>query len=130
MKVQRIIRRLALALVGMTFISIVFSGCYYDNEQQLYQYYYTNNQCDTSNVTFSQTIFPVIQATCAISGCLVAGGTGNGIYDNYAGVKEKVDNGSFLARVIQQRNMPPGAPLTDCQINQMRVWLNAGAPNN
>lgn len=121
---------MTLSLGGLALMAMALTGCYYDNEEELYQYYYSDNQCDTSNVTFNQDVFPIIQGNCATTGCHEAGGTGNGIFENYAGLKAKVDNGSFLTRVIQQRTMPPSAPLNDCQVNMLTAWLNAGAPNN
>ena len=127
---QRIIKRgiILLAVVSLTVLS--FSGCYYDNEQTLYKNYYQNNTCDTTTVSFAQDVMPIIQGNCATSGCHVSGGTGNGIFTNYAGVKDKVDNGSFKNRVLVLKNMPLGASLTDCQYKILTAWLNRGAPNN
>lgn len=113
----------ALLLIGL-------SGCYYDNEEELYQYYYQQNACDTSSISFSGDIFPIIQGNCATVGCHVAGGSAPGIFSNYAGVMDKVNNGSFENRVLIQRDMPPAGALTDCQINLIQAWLNAGAPDN
>ncbi|MCF8277348.1 MAG: hypothetical protein K9J17_11505 [Flavobacteriales bacterium] len=107
----------------------LLSSCYYDNEEQLYEYYNANNTCDTSAVSFATDIMPMIQGNC-VSGCHVAGGSGNGIFENYAEVKAKVDNGSMLQRVVVVKDMPTGTPLTSCQVNQMQAWILNGAPNN
>ena len=111
-------------------IGVVASGCYYDNEEDLYENYYSNNKCDTTDVSFSDFIMPLVDGNCATTGCHVAGGAGNGILMNYQNVKAKVDNGSFRERVIVQQNMPPNEPLTECQLNKIESWLDAGAPNN
>lgn len=111
-------------------LSMVMAGCYYDNEEDLYQYYYQDNTCDTVGVSFSNDIMPIIQGNCATIGCHVQGGTGNGIFENYAGVKAKVDNGSLKSRVLVQKNMPPSQPLGDCSMSLISAWINAGAPNN
>lgn len=118
---------LSLLLLGLVFF---LPSCYYDNEEELYQYYYQNQVCDTTTVSFSNTIYPIIQAKC--NSCHVVGGNaeGAGLFENYNQVKAKVDNGSFNQRVIVNRDMPPGGGLTDCQFTQMQVWLNLGAPNN
>lgn len=50
-------------LLGLT------SGCYYDNEEELYQNIEDTTQCDTSEVTFQQTVDPIISTNCAVSGC-------------------------------------------------------------
>ena len=39
----------------------LLAGCYYDNEEELYAN--QGNNCDTTNVTFSGTVFPVINGT-------------------------------------------------------------------
>lgn len=112
-------------LLGM----LMLSSCYYDNEEELYEYYNQSNPCDTTAVSFADDIMPMIQGNC-ITGCHVAGGTGSGIFENYAEVKAKVDNGSMNNRVVVQRNMPPSGVLTECQILQMQAWILNGAPNN
>jgi hypothetical protein len=106
------------------------AGCYYDNEEELYQFYYDSNPCDTSAITFSGTVFPIIQGNCTTTGCHVAGGTGPGLMENYAQVKALVDNGKFEDRVLVRRDMPPSAPLTPCQIQHLTLWIDAGAPDN
>lgn len=100
---------------------LMFSSCYYDNEEELYEYYNQSNPCDTAAVSFANDIMPMIQGNC-VTGCHVAGGTGNGIFENYAEVKAKVDNGSMQQRVVITQDMPPGTSLTDCQISQMEAW--------
>lgn len=122
----RIFLYLSIVLAG----SMVLQGCYYDNEEDLYQNYYAQNKCDTANVSFAQDIQPIIQGNCATTGCHVAGGSGPGIFTNYAGLMEKVNNGSFENRVLVQRTMPPNSSLSDCQLQLLRAWLNAGAPDN
>lgn len=116
-----------LLLCGM----LMFSSCYYDNEEELYEYYNELNPCDTAAVSFASDIMPMIQGNC-ISGCHVAGGTGQGagIFENYAEVKAKADNGSLMNRVVVVQDMPSGGSLTDCQISQVQAWILNGAPNN
>lgn len=110
--------------------TFVISGCYYDNEEELYQYYNEQNQCVTDSLTYAAHIASIISAHCATSGCHVAGGTGNGIFQNYAAVKAKVDNGSLRERVVVRKDMPPSGPLNSCQIQQIDAWITAGAPEN
>lgn len=106
------------------------SSCYYDNEEELYAEYYASQTCDTVSVSYDATIRPIIESTCNTSGCHVAGGTGNGIFTNYAGLKAKVDNGSLIDRVVDQRNMPPTTSLNDCQIKLISAWVSQGALEN
>jgi hypothetical protein len=116
-------------IMALLFSIGLLSSCYYDNEEELYEYYNQQNQCDTTAVSFVDDIMPMIQGNC-ITGCHVAGGTGNGIFENYAEVKAKVDNGSMMQRVVVAQDMPPGTTLTQCQISQMQAWILNGAPNN
>lgn len=102
------------------------SGCYYDKEEELYPI----SQCDTTNVTWNNGIRDLIQLECSTSGCHVGGGLGNGVFDSYAAVKAKYDNGSLRERVLVQKNMPPDEPLSDCQLSRMEAWINNGAPEN
>lgn len=114
-----------------TFLSIIcclisLNSCYYDKEDLLYG----NEDCNPSGVSFSQDITPIINASCATSGCHVQGGNANGLFENYDQVKVKVDNGSFRDRVVVQQDMPPSSSLSNCQIKYIQQWLDEGAPNN
>lgn len=127
--VHRIIKTMQTTGLALM-LAMGLSGCYYDNEEELYQFYYAENACDTSAISFAGDIFPIIQGNCATVGCHVAGGSAPGIFSNYAGVMDKVNNSSFENRVLIQRDMPPNGALTDCQINLIQAWLNAGTPDN
>jgi hypothetical protein len=84
--------------------------------------------CDSSNVTFSGTINPIIQHDCI--SCHSTTGT---LLATYSDVKITVDNGKFLCTVLQDtcQAMPQGSlKLIDCKINQIKKWIAAGAPNN
>ncbi|MFC2176550.1 hypothetical protein ACFLR1_06245 [Bacteroidota bacterium] len=122
------LKHLGIPTLLLACISL-FSSCYYDNEEELYEIYNAGNNCDTTGVSFSKDIMPMIQGNC-ITGCHTAGGSGSGIFENYNAVKAKVDNGSLNNRVVVMQNMPLGAKLTTCQIEQMQAWILKGAPNN
>ena len=118
-------------IAGLSFMLLLFiSSCYYDKEDKLYDQYYASKNCDTTTVTYSHTIQPIIAAKCANSGCHTAGGSGNGNFDSYTGTKSKVDNGSFLNRTVVLMNMPISGPLTTCELAQVSKWIQMGAPNN
>lgn len=111
-----------LAILGALFLI----SCYNDKEDLLYG---TAN-CDTDTVSFSNDIMPIISGSCAVVGCHVQGGSGTGLLENYEQVKAKVDDGSFRRRVVERRDMPPSGPLSDCQLQHIRKWLDSGAPDN
>lgn len=110
-------------------VFLLVDGCYYDVEEELYP----DTICDTTGVTFSGTIQPLMQSYCAVPTCHVTvGGNGMGDLSDHAGVMLKVDDGSFADRLFVQRDMPPAGntQLRACDLEKIQVWLNAGAPNN
>lgn len=113
-------------LIIMIFVPIFFASCYTDKEDLLYG----NIECNTENVSFNNDILPIIKTRCATSGCHVQGGSGLGIFENYNQIKSKVDNNSLARRVLELKDMPPSSPLTACQIEYFRTWIEAGAINN
>jgi hypothetical protein len=115
-------------LIGLMFFFIL-SGCYYDSEDELY------GTCETTNVTYSQTITAIIHNYA----CLNCHGnpTSNGApfsLDTYTGVKAAVDAGRLYGAISHQTGfapMPQNAPkMNQCDINKVKAWIDAGALNN
>jgi hypothetical protein len=113
-------------IVALFLLSVLISSCYYDNVEELYP---NAGACETENLGFQSHIFPLIQSNCAMAGCHSANAS-IGAFVNYEGIKAKVDNGSMEHRVLVKKDMPPSQPLNECQRAQIKVWLDAGAPNN
>lgn len=122
------------------FLSIIFvcllvliPSCYYDNEVDLYPF--DNAPCDTTNVTYSQTIAPIMSANC--NNCHNIN-TPNGnppvITDNYKDLKVVADNGKLYNSVNWvdgKHNMPQGGgKLSYCDIAKINIWINAKSPDN
>lgn len=109
-------------------ISILASGgCYYDVESELYP----NSFCDTTSaITFQASIQPIIQTNCALPGCHLPGTQAPGDFTSYAGLAEKVADGSFEREVFVQRTMPMNSTLRECDLRKLRLWVEAGHPNN
>ena len=99
-----------------------------------------DNGCDTSNVTYTATIKPILQNYCL--GCHSATSAGGGYnLTNYAndvngklGVQSSALNGSLSGSVHYTgtwSHMPKGgSQLPACELTKIRVWVDAGAPNN
>ncbi|MFT5512689.1 MAG: cytochrome c5 [Bacteroidia bacterium] len=91
-----------------------------------------SNRCDTSNVTFSGNVWPIIEATCR--GCHSGSGASGGVkITNYTQIKALVDNGNLenvLSRKGPKKAMPPGGPLEKCASDQIRIWIAEGAKDN
>lgn len=110
---------------GCLFI-IVTTSCEYNSEEELY-----GEEIDNiTEVSFSTDIFPIIQMSCATTACHSQGGFANGVFDGYAGVNAKVENGSFRQRVLIDMDMPLGGSLSDEELVKIEAWLDNGAPNN
>lgn len=83
---------------------------------------------DCSTVTFSETVFPIIQQNCNLSGCHGAGSAQIN-YTSYDSLSVVVDNGKFETMVLVDRSMPQGGgSLTDEELAQLQCWIDAGAP--
>ena len=100
--------------------------------------YCDQEECDSINVSFSETVFPIIQNSCY--GCHSGTEPGGGIYlTNHseianAGAIAPVNTGSLLGAITwASGNIPMpqnGQQLTDCKIAQIRKWINDGMPDN
>jgi len=89
------------------------------------------DKVDCTNVpaSYNDHIKPLVTTNCALPGCHAAGSS-NGDYTTYAGLKAVADNGKLEDRVIHDRDMPPGQPLSLDDRKKIKCWLNNGAPNN
>jgi len=107
---------------------LMMNSCYYDKEDKLYPFL----ACDTTNVTYSQTIAPIMTANCNI--CHFTGSqTINIPLDTWAGVNAVVQNGKLLPAIEQTGPFPmpkSGSKLDPCTIGKIQKWINQGAPNN
>jgi mono/diheme cytochrome c family protein len=85
--------------------------------------------CDSA-VSYASQIAPLVMNYC--NGCHTPGGTGTGDFSDYAGLKQKADDGSLKNRVVVVKDMPEaGSPtLTDAERKLIDCWIKQGAPNN
>jgi hypothetical protein len=88
--------------------------------------------CDT--VTYKRNIKPLVEASCAKSGCHdAATKAGQVEFTSYAKLKTQVDAGRIKARVIDgdPTYMPQdNGRLPEQQIRMIQCWLDKGAPEN
>jgi len=92
-----------------------------------------DDACDTVNVTYSGTVFPLVQSHCL--GCHSGPQPQGGLDYSSWGVLNNVAMDGRLAGAVQHQSpfafMPPSGPmLDDCKINQILAWIADGAPNN
>ncbi len=89
--------------------------------------------CDTTNVTFNAVIKPIMQNKC--QGCHQGTSPGGGVnLSTYLGVQGSAIDGSLMGSIQHLSGwsaMPKNTTkLPDCDIAKIRIWVNAGAPNN
>ncbi|MFU8843257.1 MAG: hypothetical protein ACNA7V_05560 [Bacteroidales bacterium] len=112
------------------FALTMMQSCYYDNEEELYP---VAGNCDTTNVTYSGTVVPIMANTCnSCHGSSIAQG---GIRtDNYTDLKTIADNDRLWGAINHEtgyRPMPDNLPkMNDCNLAKIRKWLDDGALNN
>ncbi|MHC1706750.1 MAG: hypothetical protein AB9842_04405 [Bacteroidales bacterium] len=122
----------SVSLLIFSLLIISLSSCYYDNDEELYQYV-SSQQCDTTNVTFSGTILPILNASC--NSCHSSSSASGGIIlDTYAGVNAVAANGKLWGSVSWTSGfsaMPKGgSQLNPCDLKKIKTWINAGHPDN
>ncbi len=121
-----------------------FTGCVYDKRDVD-----NPNTCDTTTVSYSKTIAPIISVNCtSCHGASAVGfGAGGGIQmDTYTSLKSVADSGwllpsiswqlnllptSYSATGLPAENMPQSLPqLGSCDLNKINAWVHQGAKNN
>lgn len=120
---------LGLLVFGLLMLLLSATGCYYDKAELLYP----NTACDTTTVTYSGSIIPVLGSNC--TSCHGGSTPSASIkLDTYAGVKQQVDNGRLWGAVSHAASYSPmpkgGTKLSACNLAKIRLWIAAGAPNN
>lgn len=114
------------------------NACTWENDQDQVNTGTNTPQCDTSFVpTFDAHIQPIINTSCALSGCH-ASGSFLPTFQTYQQVLAQITvndhaNSEIYTR-IENGTMPPAsssAPKPDaCQIDLIKRWINNGAPQN
>jgi hypothetical protein len=88
--------------------------------------------CDPNEFNYAITIQPMMNTYCV--GCHKPGSLGGNIdLSTFASIKTQVSNGNLMGSITHAAGyvaMPQGSKLSDCQIEQVKNWVNAGALNN
>lgn len=120
-------------LASVAFMMLITSGtgCTFDNEEE----YYANNGCDTSTVTYSGSVAPIMNQTC--SPCHSQSGGTLPFFDTYASIKEYLDMGTDTNLIQRINFVGPNAPMPQggtkmpiCDIRKIELWIADGYPNN
>ncbi|MBK9017722.1 MAG: hypothetical protein IPM82_28795 [Saprospiraceae bacterium] len=91
--------------------------------------------CDTTNVTFSLVVKPLMDLKCV--GCHGNNSPGGGIkLTTHAEVKAQADNGKLWGSINHDSGYkampyPAGSnKMPQCELDVIRIWIEAGALNN
>ena len=118
-------------IIGILLMIALFgTGCYYDKGELLNP---GTAICDTTIVTFSGSVKPILTANC--TSCHSSPNPPLGVLlDRYSGVKNQAINGKLLGVITHSPGflpMPQNAmKLSDCNIAKIKKWVIAGAPDN
>lgn len=93
----------------------------------------TNVDCNGTNITYMGDIAPIINVSCAISGCHSANFPADGLdLSSYSKVKSASLNGKVLQSIKHLsgvKSMPQdAAKLSNDKITKVECWIQAGAP--
>ena len=112
-------------------VVLLMHGCYYDVQEELNPVQTTD--CDTSDISFTADILPILQSNCyTCHGEQIA--SGGVILEGYDNVIKVVNDGSLAGAVNHEPGYTPmpqdAAQLSDCNLLKINGWINHGAPNN
>jgi len=125
--------RFSAALILLFVTVITVGGCTRDSLPEP-----EPSICGDQMLTYEMDIRPIIESSCAYSGCHLGGAPG--LYNDYDGLLPTLDDGSFRERVVSRRSdpnvgMPPNyAPsdrpqdLSEEQLTTIQCWLEDGYP--
>jgi hypothetical protein len=125
-------KRLIIPLTIISVFLFFFVSCYYDSEEALYPA--LSATCDTTNVTFSKTIAPMLNNSCyACHSNNTATSFGAGIrLQDYADVVAKADRVAGSIKHLSSYSFMPknGGMIKTCSIEQFDIWVRKGMVNN
>lgn len=105
---------------------LALPSCYYDKADKLYP----NQTCDTSNVSYSAFVAPLLQSRCY--SCHP--GTSSISLKTYTDVQAVAKDGRLINALKYltggSKNMPPDGKLDACTVSKIEAWVKKGAPNN
>jgi hypothetical protein len=122
-----------LTLILHAALLFIVTSCYYDNEEYLYPGNGGIIGCDTTNVTYSGTVAPILATNC--NNCHQPSFPSGGVVvNNYTDLMTVVNNGRFWGSINHESGysaMPQGgSKLSDCNLKKIRKWIDDGAVNN
>ncbi|UOG74114.1 hypothetical protein MTX78_18580 [Hymenobacter tibetensis] len=112
---------------------LVFSACASENGEDQVADAPPTPTCNTANVTYTLTVAPLLQKSC--TSCHNSNFASGGVnLSTYARVRTVALNGRLIGSVNHEAGYSPmpkgGTKLPDCDISQLRKWVEDGAIEN
>jgi hypothetical protein len=106
-------------------VLLFFYGCKKESVQAL-------DPCSTANVTYTNFVSGILQSY-GCTGCHNNQSQPNGInWEGYQNAKTSALGGRMMGAISHAPGYSPmpktGGKLTDCEINKVKAWIDAGAP--
>ncbi|HAF30412.1 MAG TPA: hypothetical protein DCG75_15325 [Bacteroidales bacterium] len=124
---MRLFKNLLVVGTIIIYFFVNSTSCTFDSEEELLEYY----NCDTVNVNYNNLTY-IFTDICAV--CHDDDPPRVGIKMNsYENVKASINTGKVLPAIKHTGpyKMPYGQPmLSDCDIDKIEAWINAGMPEN
>lgn len=109
-----------LALVGF------IGACTWDNLEDLEPDDPGTDPADPcEDITLSGSIMPIINANCNFSSC-----HGGGQQPSLSTNEGVIAKAKRILKRTSAGTMPPSGPLSTADIEKIKCWVDAGAPNN
>jgi cytochrome c5 len=124
---KKILVALSLS-IGLALLALP-SGCYYDNEEDLYGPALSN--CDTVGMRFGVEIKQIFEQNC--NAChLATSASYSGIpFETHAQIEAVAKNGKLLDRInSQSAPMPQTGLMSVCNRAKIEAWVRNGALDN
>jgi hypothetical protein len=89
--------------------------------------------CPDAEVSFIETIKPIIESKCAISGCHNGSLGADRDWSNFTTFQQNAKNGNvknYVTNRIMPPSQSPNGGLSQDQINAIACWIDDDAPNN
>jgi hypothetical protein len=118
-------------IIPAALIALFLVSCYHDNEEELYG---TGSCVDPPTITFSSTVNGILSSYGCLSchnGVTLSGGVN---LEGYYNVRIKVVDEGLISAITHSPGyipMPYNLPqMSICDINKIKAWIKAGAPDN
>lgn len=116
-----------LKLIFISLLALTFVCCGDDDDNMM------TDDCDTSGITYTNTVASIINGSCSIPGCHVPNSSTFSMID-YNATFIAAGFGSMVGALNHEPGFtpmpnPPGSPrIAQCDIDKIEAWIADGAP--